>query len=227
MKSISNLKLALRNWLPDEVFEIYDSFLVKKIEKKFLVPSIDQVLFIGRHTYGKENIKISFRNSGYSVRIGNFSSIGPKMTIFLGGGFHRTDWISMYPFGHVHLETFGSEKFELTPVSKGNVEIGSDVWIGSGTTIMSGVSIGDGAVIAANSHVVSNVPDFSIVGGNPASLIRYRFDEITRSRLKEIRWWDFPDDFIDSNKAWICQAPSEVSLQFLQKLRLEIDKLAP
>lgn len=226
MKRISNFKLIIRNWLPDEIFDIYNSFLVKKIEKKFLVPKIDQVLFVGKHTYGKENIKVLFRNSGYSVKIGNFSSIGPKITIFLGGGFHRTDWISMYPFGHVYLETFGAEKFELTPVSKGNITIGNDVWIGLGTTIMSGVAIGDGAVIAANSHVVSDVPDFAMVGGNPALLIRFRFDQETRNRLNGIRWWDFPDDLVNSHKTLICQTPSEASLKFLEGVRRDLDNPA-
>lgn len=223
MKRISNFKLIIRNWLPDEIFDIYNSFLVKKIEKKFLVPKIDEILFVGKHTYGKENIKILFRNSGYSVKIGNFSSIGPKVTIFLGGGFHRTDWISMYPFGHVYLEIFGSEKFELTPVSKGHIAIGSDVWIGLGTTIMSGVSIGDGAVIAANSHVVSDVPDFAMVGGNPASLIRFRFDQETRTRLKGIRWWDFPDSLVISNKALICRFPDDNTLSILESIRKDYD----
>jgi acetyltransferase-like isoleucine patch superfamily enzyme len=222
-KSICELKSFLRNRLPDEVFDIYNSFLVKRIERRFLVPEINEVLFVGKHSYGRENIKILFRNSGHIVRVGNFSSIGPKLTIFSAGGFHRTEWVSMYPFGHVYLETFGAEKFEQIPVSKGDVSIGNDVWIGQGATIMSGVTIGDGAVIAANSHVVTDVPDYAIVGGNPAILIRYRFEPALIVRLKEIRWWDFPDNLVNANKALICQTPSEDTLRALQELRWKLD----
>ena len=222
---VSKLKSYVKNRLPGEFFDVYNSYLVKKIERKFLVPEVSQVLFVGKNTYGKENIKILFRNSGHVVKIGNFSSIGPSLTIFSGGGFHRTDWISMYPFGHVYLETFGPEKFERIPISNGDVSIGSDVWIGQGVTIMSGVTIGDGAVVAANSHVVSDVPDYAIVGGNPASLIRYRFDPDIVSRLREIQWWNFSDEIVNANKTLICHAPSSEALEILEGLRRTINNI--
>ncbi len=68
--------------------------------------------------------------------------------------------------------------------------IGNDVWIGAGSTIMSGIKIGDGAVIAANSTVVRDVLPYEIVGGNPASLIKKRFDDKLIDLLLELRWWN-------------------------------------
>ena len=69
---------------------------------------------------------------------------------------------------------------------------------------MSGVKIGDGAVIANNSHIVKDVPPYALVGGNPAKLIRYRFDEETISKLLEIKWWDWDDEKINENVNLLC-----------------------
>jgi len=80
-----------------------------------------------------------------------------------------------------------------TPCSKGDVVIGSDVWIAQRTTILSGVTIGDGSVVAAGSVVVEDVPCYAIVGGVPARVIKYRFDASTILSLLAIKWWDWPD----------------------------------
>lgn len=69
--------------------------------------------------------------------------------------------------------------------------IKNDVWIGQNVTLSMGITIGNGAVIAANSMVTKSVPDFAIVGGNPAKFIKYRFTEYQQSQLKEIQWWNY------------------------------------
>ena len=74
--------------------------------------------------------------------------------------------------------------------------IGNDVWIGYGVTIMNGVNVGDGAVIAAGSVVSKDVEPYSIVGGNPAKIIRHRFDEKTVETLMKLRWWDYGPDIM-------------------------------
>lgn len=76
--------------------------------------------------------------------------------------------------------------------------IGNDVWIGQNVTLNRGIKIGDGAVIAAYSVVTKDVPPYSIVGGNPAQLIKYRFSDETIGRLIKIRWWDYlPHQFVN------------------------------
>lgn len=82
--------------------------------------------------------------------------------------------------------------------------IGNDVWIGSNVTIMSGVTIGDGAAIAANSTVTRDVDPYAIVAGNPARLLRRRFDPETIERLLEVAWWNWSDERIEENIELLC-----------------------
>ena len=77
------------------------------------------------------------------------------------------------------------------PTSKGNIEIGNDVWIGESANIMAGVKIGNGAAIAANSVVTKDVPAYTVVAGNPAKVINIRFDEHTILELERIAWWNW------------------------------------
>jgi len=86
------------------------------------------------------------------------------------------------------------------PHTKGEVVIGSDVWIGQDALILSGVTIGHGSVIAARSVVTKDVQPYSIVAGNPARHIRFRFPEETIRSLLEIAWWDWPS--IKIQEAW-------------------------
>jgi serine acetyltransferase len=79
------------------------------------------------------------------------------------------------------------------PECKGDIIIGNDVWIGAKSTIMSGVKIGDGAVIGSGSVVAKDVPPYAIVVGNPAKVIKYRFDEQQIENLLEIAWWNWPE----------------------------------
>ena len=141
---------------------------------------------IGKYTYGQRP-NIHWINENATLIIGNFCSLASNLNIYLGGN-HRTDWITTYPFGHIHQNKFNMFDGYGHPGTKGNVIIGNDVWIGSNVTIMSGVTIGDGAVIANNSHVVKNVEPYTLVGGNPAKLIKYRFSKEQIEKLLKIKW---------------------------------------
>jgi acetyltransferase-like isoleucine patch superfamily enzyme len=161
---------------------------------------------IGKYTYGKP--KILWANDNYCVEnptltIGKFCSIAANVNIYLGGS-HRTDWVTTFPFGHINKDIFTNFNGDGHPYTKGNVIIGNDVWIASNVTIMSGVTIGDGAVIANNSHVVKNVEPYSLVGGNPAKLIKYRFTPEQIQKLLEIRWWDWEDSKINQYTPLLC-----------------------
>ena len=155
----------------------------------------------GKHTYGRPTI--SWENENAKLIVGNFCSIAGGVKVYLGGN-HRTDWITTYPFGHIHQHIFNKFDGSGHPSTKGNVIIGNDVWIGDNVTIMSGVNIGDGVVIANNSHVVKDIEPYSLVGGNPAKLIKYRFTQQQIEKLLEIKWWYWDDEKINNITPLIC-----------------------
>jgi acetyltransferase-like isoleucine patch superfamily enzyme len=144
---------------------------------------------IGEHSYGDLALFVYSATDG-KLHIGKYCSFAAEAKIFLGGE-HRTDWISTYPF-NVLDPAFSHIKGH--PRSKGDVSIGNDVWVGRGATIMSGVTVGNGAAIGAYSVVTKDIPDYAIMGGNPAKLLRMRFPPPIVERLQEIRWWDWPNE---------------------------------
>lgn len=162
---------------------------------------IGEQYHIGDYTYG--NPKVLFDSSGAHLKIGKFCSISVGVEIFLGGN-HRIDWISTYPFNSLPKYFPEGNKIKGHPATNGDVIIGNDVWIGKNATIMSGVTIGDGAVIAANAVVVKDIGDYEVWGGNPARLIKKRFDEPTIQKLKAARWWDWQIDKIKNNIDKLC-----------------------
>jgi len=157
----------------------------------------------GKHTYGLDNIKVFHWGENAQLKIGAFCSVAGNCSIYLGGN-HRTDWITTYPFGHVNRHIFTNFDGKGHPKTNGDVIIGNDVWIGNNVTIMSGITIGDGAVLAANSHIVKNVEPYSIVGGNPAKFIKYRFSKELIEHLLKIKWWSWDDEKINSLLPLLC-----------------------
>jgi acetyltransferase-like isoleucine patch superfamily enzyme len=148
----------------------------------------DAHIEIGDFTYGDPQV-LSW-GEGSRLVIGKFCSIAHDVRIMLGGE-HRPDWVTTYPF-NVLIERFSS--IQGHPKSKGDVIIGNDVWIGMGATILSGVSIGSGAVVGNSALVTKDVPEYAIVGGNPAKFIRYRFERPVVERLLQTAWWDWTDE---------------------------------
>lgn len=149
---------------------------------------------IGDWTYGTP-IVLSW-GEGSTLKIGKYCSISDGVIILLGGE-HRVDWVTTFPFNVIFP---GAKKFTGHPKSKGNVIIHNDVWIGREALILSGVEVGNGAVIGARSVVTKNVAAYSIVAGNPAKHIRYRFNEEIIRKLEKIAWWDWP--VVKIEEAW-------------------------
>jgi len=155
----------------------------------------------GKYSYGKPNVL--WENDNGKLYVGNFCSIADGVTIYLGGN-HNHQWVTTYPFGHIHKSIFTNCNGNGHPSTNGSVVIGNDVWICNSVTIMSGAVIGDGAVIANNAHVVKNVEPYSITGGNPAKHIKYRFTPEQIQKLLQIKWWDWEDEKIDRFTPMLC-----------------------
>lgn len=147
---------------------------------------------IGRGTYG--NLTVLNWNEGASLSVGNFTSIADGVKIFLGGGEHRSDWVTTYPFNVLWPS---ASAISGHPKTKGDVIIGSDVWIGTEAVILSGVKVGDGAVIGARAVVAKDVPPYAVVAGNPSRIVKWRFEPAIVERLLRVAWWNWSEESID------------------------------
>ena len=146
---------------------------------------------MGEYSYGCPVIDAWTPSDRYAI--GKFCSIAPDVRIITGGE-HRLDWVSAFPF-RIRFGLPGAGQ-DGHPWSRGPVVIENDVWIGQGARILSGVRIGNGAVVGAYAVVTKDVPDYGVVAGNPAQLVRYRFDEATIQALIQMAWWNWPREKI-------------------------------
>ena len=178
-----------------------------RLFKKKLFFTKDSVLgeqfSIGDFTYGSPDI----RNFDPQTRltIGRYCSFAARVSILMGGE-HRLDLGTTYPFPEIAEPWPETADISGMTGSKGDIVIGNDVWVGHGATILSGVTIGDGAVIGAGALVVHDVAPYAIMGGNPAKMIRMRFDEQTVSRLLKLAWWNWPEEKVRENIHLICNS---------------------
>ena len=165
---------------------------------------------IGAGTYGLP--LVHDWNEGSTLNIGAYCSIAANVQLFLGG-HHRVDWTTTFPF-----PAFLSAHENITgySLSNGDINIGSDVWLCSNSIILSGVSIGHGAVVANAGVVTKNVEPYSIVGGNPAVHLKYRFSASIRERLLAVEWWDFPHEILKNNIEKLCSNDIEAFLEFAE-----------
>ncbi len=127
------------------------------------------------------------------TKIGKFCSIGPYL--ICGWGLHPINGLSTNPMFYSTRKQNGitlteKDKFE----EKKQITIGNDVFIGANVTILDGITIGDGCVIGAGAVVTKNIPDYAVVGGVPAKIIKYRFSEDQIKALKKIAWWNWEYD---------------------------------
>ena len=181
---------------PNTVFpnEYHTSCFIKNVVK---APNIS----IGDYTYyddaedpagfEKNNVLFNYPEFGDRLIIGKFCAIASGVRFIMGPANHRISSVTTYPF-HV----FGGAWAERTPPHmdplprKGDTVIGNDVWIGRESVILPGVKIGDGAIVAACSVVSRDIPPYAVFGGNPARLVKMRFDQELIGLLLRFRWWD-------------------------------------
>lgn len=137
---------------------------------------------------------------GDRLVIGRFCALAEGVTFVMNGANHAAGGFSTFPFnifGSGWEEGFDPASWEAE--LRGDTVVGNDVWIGMRATVLPGVVIGDGAIIAAGAVVSRDVPPYAIVAGNPARIVRTRFDDATVERLVSIAWWDWPVDKITRN----------------------------
>ncbi len=125
--------------------------------------------------------------------IGKFCSIASGATFMMGGNHgHRHDWITTHPLDSIDPDYDGNpDDWPKAFVASGDTVIGNDVWIGAEALLMPGVHIGDGAVVATRALVTKDVEPYTIVGGNPAKVLKKRFSDEDIELLLKIRWWDW------------------------------------
>lgn len=144
----------------------------------------------------EKNVLYHFDFIGDKLVIGKFCAIANKVTFIMNGANHPLNGVSTYPF---YIFGNGWESAAPKPGElpyKGDTHIGNDVWIGYDATIMPGVTVGNGAIIASKSVVTKDVPAYAVVAGNPARILKMRFDDETIARLESLSWWDWPIESI-------------------------------
>lgn len=165
--------------------------MIYELRSKLLKPS--EHVSSGRYSYGCPKV-LAFPSGGRLI-VGSFCSIADEVTILLGGE-HDGRRISTYPFN-----ALWEDGLPVHETTRGDVVLGNDVWVGYGALVLSGVKIGDGAVVGAGAVVTRDVPAYAVVAGNPAQILRHRFDPEKIAELLALRWWDWPDKKIREHAA--------------------------
>ena len=141
---------------------------------------------MGRHSY------CGYKCTFLDVDIGAFCSIANE--VMVGGAHHPVEYVSTSPVFLSHRDSVRTKfaRHDYLPIVR--TTIGNDVWLGQRCLIRAGVTIGDGAVVGMGAVVTRDVPPYAIVGGNPARIIRMRFDDEVVTALLRWKWWALPDE---------------------------------
>lgn len=140
----------------------------------------------------------------HDVSVGSFCEL--SWYVGMGGDNHNYKlpsihhWYWQTYFGFENDENSIGKKNFFEKLNSEECTIGNDVWVGSGVTVNRKVHVGNGAILASGCVVTKDVPDYAIVGGTPARIIKFRFDEETIQRLSRIAWWDWPEDVLKENR---------------------------
>jgi virginiamycin A acetyltransferase len=160
--------------------------------------------------FERENVLCAFGPE--RLVIGKFCALAAGVRFIMAGGNHPTAGVSTFPFaifGGALAERTADLIYDLP--SRGDTVVGNDVWIGYQATIMPGVRIGDGAIVATGAMATRDVPPYWFVAGNPARLVRLRFDETDIERLLRAAWWDWPGELITEHARTIMSGtPDEI-----------------
>ncbi|WP_380285419.1 CatB-related O-acetyltransferase [Kitasatospora purpeofusca] len=131
--------------------------------------------------------------------IGKYCALGTGVRFIMNGANHRVDGPSTFPFPIMGGSWAGHFDLLTDLPNRGDTVVGHDVWFGNGVTVMPGVRIGHGAIIATGAVVTTDIPPYAIAGGNPARIIRHRYDKDDVARLLTVAWWNWPTDHITAH----------------------------
>ncbi len=150
--------------------------------------------------FEKNNVLYHYPINRERLVIGKYCSVACGAKFMFTSANHTAGSLSTYPFP-IFFEEWGLDVQDISEAwdNKGDIIIGSDVWIGYEAVIMQGVTVGDGAVIGSRAVVTKDVEPYSVTAGVPARPVRKRFGEDTVRKLMEIRWWDWPDERVREN----------------------------
>lgn len=150
--------------------------------------------------FEKNNVLYQYPVNGDRLVMGKFCSVACGAKFLFNSANHTLSSLSTYPFP-IFYEQWGLDIRDVASAwdNKGDIVIGSDVWIGYEAVILAGVTVGDGAIIAARAVVTKDVPPYTVVGGIPAKPIRKRFSDETIERLLALKWWDRDEAWIRQN----------------------------
>lgn len=152
---------------------------------------------IGDYSYIESDSRVSYVSMGRFSAVANFAQVGlAGHALGRAVSTHPAFYLYRPRLGYGFVASDAREEFQGT-------RVGNDVWIGASACVLDGVSIGDGVVVGAGAVVTSDVPDFAIVVGVPARVLRYRFDDETIGYLQELRWWDRSDGWLRSHAPYM------------------------
>jgi virginiamycin A acetyltransferase len=142
--------------------------------------------------------------------IGRYCALAEGSRFVMAGANHAMLGPSTFPFG-IFGGTWAETTMDLVmgAPSRGDTVVGHDVWLGYGTVVMPGVTIGHGAVVAAGSVVVGDIPPYAIAGGNPARVLRMRYEPEDVERLLRAAWWDWPVEVVTEHARTIMSGTPE------------------
>ncbi len=141
--------------------------------------------------------------------IGRFCAIASGVRFVLPGANHAVLGPSSFPFGIFGGPWAETMDLVMGAPSRGDTIVGNDVWLGYQALVLPGVTIGDGSIAAAASVVASDVPPYSVVAGNPARVVRRRYEEPDVERLLRAAWWDWPIDLVTEHARTIMSGTPE------------------
>ena len=172
--------------------------------------------------FQKNNVLYHYPINQDKLIIGKFCSIACGVKFIMGPANHRINSVTAYPFavmGGAWTENAPPHLSQLP--FKGDIVMGNDVWIGRESTVMPGVHLGDGCIVAAQSVVTKSFEPYSVIGGNPARLIKKRFDDELIGLLLKLRWWDLPPEEVTQLVPLLCSPELEQVKEELRRLLLE------